>query len=286
MNECQKQKIPISQKLTPEEAKKIIKSGLGPAELEFVTSLTAQLYWVIKESDSGSRVRNGSAFFLDAGEGPFGVTAYHVLKELKNEYLTSNVVACQIGHDMAFDIENKNSIIDANDDIDIATFKIDEDEIRSIGKTILTGYQETWPPPPPMQGRGVYFSGFPGKETIWVSQNLIAFGAAPGGGVASSINDRDISVLIEREYLINVMGKGLPPEDFDFGGISGAPMLTVVENCGLRLWRLAGVIYQGPNPSADPSEAIVGLQIIKARRADFILSNGRLNTTLWDSINY
>jgi hypothetical protein len=50
--------------------------------------------------------------------------------------------------------------------------------------------------------------------------------------------------MIERDYLFDIMGKGLPPEDFDFGGISGGPMLTVVENCGLRLWRLAGCIFQ------------------------------------------
>lgn len=274
----------ISKKLTSEEAKKIMKGGLGKAELEFVTSLTAQLYWIIKEGDSDFRVRNGSAFFLDAGEGPFGVTAYHVLKGLKESRLKSKVVLCQMGHDLVFDIDGKNSIIDAHDDIDIATFRITVDEIKSINKTILTGYQETWPPKPPTQGRGVYFSGFAGSETIWLPQNNISFGATPVGGVASSINDRDISVMIEREYLLDVMGKGLPSEDFDFGGISGGPMLTVVENCSLRLWRLAGVIYQGPNPSDDPSKAIVGLQIIKARRADFILSNGRLNTQLWNSI--
>jgi hypothetical protein len=34
----------ISKKLTIEEAKEIMKSGLGKAELEFVTSLTAPLY--------------------------------------------------------------------------------------------------------------------------------------------------------------------------------------------------------------------------------------------------
>jgi len=279
-------KIPISKNLTIEEAKRIIKGGLGKAELEFVTSLTAQLYWIIKERNSGFIVRNGSAFFLDIGEGPFGVTAYHVLKGLKEACSTSNVVACQIGHDLAFDINDRNSIIDAHDDIDIATFRITIDEIRSIGKTILTGYQGAWPPKPPTKDKGVYFSGFPGKQTILLSRNRIAFGAAPGSGVASSINDREISVLIEREYLIDVMGKGLPPEDFDFRGISGGPMLTVIENRGLRLWRLAGVIYEGPNPSSDPSEAIAGLQIIKARRADFILSNGRLNTRRWNSINY
>lgn len=81
--------------LSETEAKEIMgKGGLGKAELEFVTSLTAQVYWVIKEADAVLRVRNGSAFFLDAGEGTFGVTACHVLKTLNEDRSTSKVVAC------------------------------------------------------------------------------------------------------------------------------------------------------------------------------------------------
>lgn len=277
--------MPISKDLTIEEAKKIMKD-LGKAEGEFVTSLTAPLYWIIEEGNSWPIVINGSAFFLNAGEGPFGVTACHVINKLEEDLLTGKVVACQLGDDLIFDLNNKNRIIDKHDDIDIATFKISIDEIKSIGNNILTGYQGEWPPKPPMQDRGVYFSGFPNKEVIWLSRNRISFGATPVGGIASSINDRYISVLIEREYLIDTIGKGLPPENFNFSGISGSPMLTVVESSTLRLWRLAGVIYQGPNPSDNLSEAIAGLQIIKARRADFILSNGRLNKQLWDSITF
>jgi hypothetical protein len=68
----------------------------------------------------------------------------------------------------------------------------------------------------------------------------------------------DISSLIEREHLMDVLGTGLPPEKYNFGGMSGGPMLTVVEHKGIRGWRLAGVLYDGPNPSADPAQSIDG----------------------------
>ena len=55
------------------DAKAIMKAGLGRAELEFVTSVTAPLYWVTPAPTGGLRARNGSAFFLDAGEGCFGL---------------------------------------------------------------------------------------------------------------------------------------------------------------------------------------------------------------------
>jgi hypothetical protein len=152
-------------------------------------------------------------------------------------------------------------------------------------KETLIGHQKTWPPAPPQVDRGVYYCGFPGVSTLWLSTTEISFGAAPGGGVASCISDNDISTLMEREHLIDVMGTGLPPENFDFGGISGGPMLTAVEDKGIRSWRLAGVIYNGPNTSDDPEEAIAGLEIIRVRRADFLMPNGELDVQRWGMAN-
>lgn len=267
-------------RMTIEEARAIM-AVLGKAELEFVTSLTAPLYWIIREVNKGFRVRNGSAFFLDAGKGPFGVTANHVVEGWKEDREKGNVVALQLG-DLPLDLEGRNALIASHKDIDIATFRISPDEIASIGRTILTGYQGQWPPAPPQQDRGIYFSGFAGIDTIWLSRKRISFGAAPGGGVASSVSDTDVSSLIEREQLIGVLGQGIPPENYDFGGISGGPMLSVIEGrAGLRSWSLAGVIYEGPNPASNPDEAIPGLQIIRARRAHFIRPDGTLETEHW-----
>jgi hypothetical protein len=67
-----------------------------------------------------------------------------------------------------------------------------------------------------------------------------------GSGVASSVSERDVSTPIERQHLMPVLGGGTPPENFDFGGISGGVMLTVIQTT-IRSWSLAGVIYQGPN---------------------------------------
>jgi hypothetical protein len=80
------------------------------------------------------------------------------------------------------------------------------------------------------------------------------------------------------------LGQGIPAENFDFGGISGGAMLTVIQN-KLRSWSLAGVIYQGPNTSSDENQAIAGLEIIRARRAHFILPDGRLDVARWKSLS-
>lgn len=268
---------------TEEEARAIMAGGLGKAELEFVTSLTAPLYWVIRKNDNHFRARNGSAFFLDTGDGPLCVTAHHVIEGWKEDCRDGNVVAIQLG-DLPIDFESRHALIAAHEGMDIATFQITLDEIRSIGKTVLTGSQSDWPPGPPQQDRRIYYSGFPGVETIWLSPSEISFGIATGGGVASSISESDVSSLIQREHLIAVLGIGLPPENYDFGGMSGGPMLMAIERAGIRSWALAGVIYQGPNPSPDPEQAIAGLEIIKARRAHFILPDGTLDVGRWDQV--
>jgi hypothetical protein len=274
--------------LSIEEAKAIMAGGLGKAELEFITSLTAPIFWLAPGADGKFQARNGSAFFVDAGHGPFGITADHVLRGWQEDHLNFRASQPLLGapdrNPISLDFNGNNRIIARHEKLDITTFRMIEREIAAIGRTILTGIQKKWPPPPPMVDRGIYTCGFPGTGTLWLSRNELSFGAVPGSGVASSVSDRDISSLIERDQLIGVLGGGVPPENFDFRGISGGPMLAVVETGTLRSWMLAGVIYEGPNPSEDPTQAIAGLEIIRARRAHFLLPDGQLDVALWESL--
>ena len=267
-----------------DEAKAIMSAGLGAAELEFAMSITAPLYWIIREGDKKFLARNGSVFFLNAGEGVFAVTANHVVDGWREDCRSHDVVALQLAN-LPIDLSGAHSIISSHAAMDIATFRISAAEVKAMGKTVLTGFQTEWPPGPPQQDRGVYFGGYPGAETIWLAPDEVSFGAAPGGGVASSVSELDVSSQIERENLLAVLGKGIPPENFDFGGMSGGPMLTVIETKVIRCWSLAGVIYQGPNPSGDEGMSIPGLEIIRARRAHFIKADGTLDVARWDDLN-
>jgi hypothetical protein len=65
----------------------------------------------------------------------------------------------------------------------------------------------------------------------------------------------------------------------------GRPSMLMIMQNQLRSWALAGVISQGPNTSENPEEAIAGLEIIKARRAHFILPSGRLDTGRWHTVS-
>jgi hypothetical protein len=95
-------------------------------------------------------------------------------------------------------------------------------------------------------------------------------------GIATSTHETSISIQIEREKMMRVLGDEDMPENFDFGGMSGGPVLAIVQTPTLRSWIPAGVIFQGPNPSGDPAESIQGLELIRARPVHFINPTERL----------
>lgn len=76
------------------------------------------------------------------------------------------------------------------------------------------------------------------------------------------------------------------PKNYDFGGISGGPVLAIVQTPTIRSWMPAGVIIQGPNSSGVPGEAILDLEIIKARPIHFIKPNGEIDVTRWEQARF
>jgi len=278
----------LEQQLSIDEGRALIHGGLGKYELELVISFCAPLAWTVRSQNGDIRTRNGTAFFLDAGEGTFGVTACHVIegvggwRQSKELEEAGPLRVAGTGHSVLLDWDA--CVIDAHPGIDVATFRIDRGDVTALGINVLTGFQKRWPPDPPAERCGIYYCGYPGVGTRQHLPREIIFGAASGYGEASSVSERDISTLIERERLIPLLDGGVHPENFDFRGISGGVMLMIMQN-QLRSWALAGVIYEGPNPSENPEEAIAGLEIIRARRAHFILPSGRLDTGRWHTVS-
>jgi hypothetical protein len=265
---------------TISEAKRVMAAGLGEVELKLAISFSTAIFWAtVKEGRL--RSRNGTAFFLNTGERLFGVTACHVIDGWKQCPAVERPGPLRLaGMGTSIRLDWDQRLIDMDASIDIATFHITESEVKYIGKTVLTGAQKKWPPGAPPVNCGVYYAGFPGVGTIEISPDKVSFGAMGGGGIATSVSEKDVSSQIEREHLASYFGEGIPAENYDFRGLSGGPMLAVVESV-LRSWALVGVVYQGPNTSLDKNEAIPGLEIIRARRPHFILPDGKLDRARW-----
>ena len=266
----------------------LILAGLGEAEIKIAASYTAPFFWVLRNSDRGQMIKGGSAFFLDTGERVFAVTASHVVEECLQDtrYGTfiQSMVGSKNGQPVSFFLGDR--LIDAHHDIDIATFWMTPEEIRQTGLEVLRGYYKGWPPPLPQVDRGMTYCGFPGNGRRWLADREISFGCVAMGGIATSCNETSISVLIERQHLAQVLGDQTMPENYDFGGISGGPLISIVQTPTIRSWMPAGVIIQGPNPSGVDGEAISGLEIIKARPMHFIKPNGEIDIARWQETNF
>src|SRR5271154_292366 len=99
----------------------------GQEMFQTIVRSTAVLYW---HADGGPVLHNGSMFFLDTKKALFGVTARHVYEG----YLRAREqgpMTCQIGN-LVFDPTER--LIDLGRDVDIATFRVTEQEIAELGR--------------------------------------------------------------------------------------------------------------------------------------------------------
>jgi hypothetical protein len=76
----------------------------------------------------------------------------------------------------------------------------------------------------------------------------MSFGPVPMSGIVTSSHETMVSIQIERENLVRIFGDDDMPENFNFGGMSGGPVIGMVQAEIMRTWKPAGVIISGPNP--------------------------------------
>jgi hypothetical protein len=265
--------------VTEQEAKAIVRQ-IAPHVIRFAASIVAPLYWVAREPNGSIGTRNGTAFFLRTSDALFGVTAAHVIEGANGwrahcdaQGKTNLRLGAKEGSSVAFNWHAR--CVDINVEMDIATFMVSAREIDRINRTPYSGLQTSWPPPAPAVNTGITYAGFPGIGTHQLSRAAVQFGILCGTGLVSSVNCRDVSTLLEREYLEPVLGEGVVPENYNFGGMSGGPVIyNLLTKGGLFVNALAGVLIAGPNPSSDPNESIPGFELFRARRACFIRADG------------
>jgi hypothetical protein len=257
-----------------DEAVALLQSGLAEYELGLVAGITAPIFWAC-EINSVYVTKNGSCFFANCGRGPLMVTAAHIYEQFKIDSEQHNIVASQVGN-AAFPLQDR--LIESIIDLDIAMFDLTPNELLKIKRSLFVGAQRHWPPEPPEVNSGILYAVFPGLERSVIPQfRLAEFRYLRGLGVATSVSSRDISFQIEREELVHVPGlEPTIPDNYQFGGISGGPMLAIKERNGIRGYELAGVIYEGPQ-----DENQLGIEILRARRADFINADGTLDKARW-----
>ena len=211
--------------------------------------------------------RQGSMFFLDCGRGPFAVTAGHVFEQFVEDHRLRRIRSCQVGN-IGFRPEDRLIAWGKNLGLDIATFKVTPEEIAAMGKRIVQGTDDAWPPPP-NRDEAVFFGGFPGSERDSIGPHEMVFGLYSAMPRLTSYTEHQVCCQFAREDWIDVRGLGLPQVGYDLGGVSGGPMLQPIFIDGAWGWRLVGVISE--------AVSVEGFERVTAVRAHFILPDGRLS---------
>ncbi len=221
-----------------EHAVRVILSGFVRVLLDVVFDCSAPIYWFkVTRGQRGPVLNNGTVFFVDAGAGPFAVTAKHVLDGYRTAVHEHPHTLCEIGG-VSFDL--LSNLIAEDRHTDIATLRIDGEILARIRRAPHNN-PRAWPPRPPELGKGVFFGGYPGKHRF-EEPRIIEWGFAGGLDIAATIHDDHVSIRFNRENWVVADSLPSPPElGAPWGGISGAPLFAVVQN-GVVSWRLAGVV--------------------------------------------
>jgi hypothetical protein len=162
-------------------------------------------------------------------------------------------------------------LVDLSDDLDLATFALDEALVSRLHRTPLG----VWPPRPPQEGRRIMISGFPAIERIESKAFEVNFGLFTALGVARTVTEKQITWLLEPEFQLAKARVPAPPPEYELGGISGGPLVSWFESPKFVCHHcLSGIVIEHPdyrgNKDIPPIERIIAI------RADAIAESGKI----------
>ncbi len=248
----------IDQRVAADVTQRIVE-----AMTESLCASTPMLSWSGARTDDGGVVSSsGSAFLVRTPAGILCVTAGHVMDAfVVAQKICADITATLGG--FSFDLEDR--LIERGQGVDIATFRMGEADLPMIGFRPL---ERAWPPTTPANRGIVLLAGWPGHERI-VGAERVAGGIYVGLGSAG-VSDLQITIRVDHDQspISPFPGVPLPPPGFEFGGISGGPVMVIdAEDSGHKIgWRVAGVISEGKTD----------YDYIVAIRADVIQDDGSI----------
>jgi hypothetical protein len=224
-----------------EDGRRLIAAGYSDQFARMANDCSTWLFWYRPVSGSQHKIINkGSVFFVDAGAGPFGVTASHVIQGLLCAKRSYQDVGVQMGN-----ISLDPSLLLLGDDPvrDVATFRINERDIASVGKRPHVDPKQ-WPPPRPQENRGVFFGGYRGPDNNLITPDEpVPWDFWHGFGPITGVFDGQLTARFERADWVSRPGQLTPPPGAEWGGTSGGPMFALFE-APIVYFRLSGVIKE------------------------------------------
>jgi hypothetical protein len=237
----------------------------------FTVKVARPLIWHDVRESWPKRLLGGSCFILRFHVGLIGVTAEHVITAFEAEKKKRGAAIGCLLRTVPFDLTG--AIVDRDDELDIATFSVTEDQLIKSEATEIDCRPE-WPPPTPDKGRELSLAGFP-DELKKVSSCPIEFRAYASLPRVEDITYRDIITTYEPQRDIRIRAAPeLPDLGANLSGCSGGPVLMHAERNGLHRWVPVGLILRGPRTSSDAT--LRECDIFRFRRIHFVNADGSI----------
>jgi hypothetical protein len=254
--------------ITLERARELMGGPLADVCRGILRDCCAPIFWFRGDRTDQSILNNGTVTFVRTPELVLGVTAAHVLQGYLDDDAKFDRVTLQLFDAVVDDLQAR--IIHLSDNLDVATFAVDDALLARLGKRVVP--LANWPPQVPQEGRGIMLAGYPAVERLVARKNL-DFGLFTALVTARTVTDKQITWLVERDAMLVDARIPMPPPNYGFGGVSGGPLVTVLESeQSIATFALGGIISEHPDYAGNE----FAIERVVAVRGDFITSNGRI----------
>jgi len=219
----------------------LIAAGYSDQFVRMANDCSTWLFWYRPVNRSQYEIVNkGSVFFVDAGAGPFGVTASHVIHGLLCAKRSHQDVGVQLGN---ISLDPSEWLLGDDPIRDVATFRIPERAIASLGKRPHVNPRQ-WPPPRPQENKGIFFGGYRGPESKLITPDEpLPWDFWNGFAPVTGVFDGQLTVRFERANWVSRPGHSMPAVGADWGGTSGGPMFAIFEGAIVD-YRLGGIVKE------------------------------------------
>jgi hypothetical protein len=215
--------------------------ALQKAVSEITMKIARPLVWHKVREPWPKRLLGGTCFIIRFDTGLVGITADHVVREFEKDKRSGEEIVCQL---RTVPLDLTSAIIDRDADLDVATFRVTEEQLAASNAIELDC--RSLPLPKPDKGREISLAGFPDNLQVESHRGSEIFKAFTYVTHIAAVGLRDIYAYDTRRDTRVLAAPELPDSGANLSGCSGGPVLIHVLRNGCHRWFPVGLIIKGP----------------------------------------
>jgi hypothetical protein len=190
-----------------------------------------------------SSINVASGVVVDLGEGPFLVTASHVIARAKERGEESRFHFL-VGQS---EIPLSARIISDREVLDVATLRLTKPEVVAIERDGYRVWQApSWPPPDVTAEASIIAAGFPRHGRSSISWDELDLAVETVRAFVRSAGEDQFTTHLDPEYTVrNIVDVSAPDRPPEFEGFSGGPAFIVPSDGLLVVPHLCGIVKEG-----------------------------------------